>query len=247
MVLGYGPHKFPVGIPNVAFTADAVQSEGEVVVGYKSRVDINGMLVSQSANPQADLSQQIAAMQAAFSKPNQNLILYLNDGVTPSQNVLLVNQTLGGIRVIRGPSFPDGGAAEYATKRTFSIALEAELPVVGRNVFLSFKENLQFAGGGPIWDIAQPIAGPGIPQIIKQSSPFRAVQTGEAVGYLAYWSQLWNAPKWPLAEQQFRRELLQDSPRRIGTSYKQFPTRWTYHFLSVLPLIGQATVWPLNN
>jgi hypothetical protein len=250
MVLAYGSFKHPVGQPKVSFLADAIMNQGEVVVGYKVRVDIMGLIVTQSPNAQADISAQIAAIKAAYSKPNQNVILYLADGVTPSQNVLLANQTLGGIRVTRAPSFPEGGTVEYATIRTFSVALEAEVPAAGPNVLWSFKEKLSFVGsGGPIWDIAQPIAGPGIPQIIKLSSPCQAIQRGEAVGYLDYWGPRWNAPKWPLAELQYLREIDMDGPRRIGQSYKEFPTTWTYHFKSVLPLAGTATatLWPLSN
>lgn len=250
MVLAYGAFRHPVGQPKVSFLADAILNQGEVVVSYKVRVDIAGLIVTQAANAQADLSRQIAAIQAAYAKPNQNVVLYLADGVTPSQNVLMNTDTLGGIRVVRAPSFPEGGTAEYATFRTFSVALEAEVPVVGSNVLWSFREKLSFAGsGGPIWDILQPIVGPGVPQIIKAQSPCQATQKGEAVGYLDYWPQLWNTPKWPAAELQYLRELDQDGPRRIGQSYKEFPSSWTYHFKSVLPLAGtqKPTLWPLNN
>jgi hypothetical protein len=246
MVLAIGPYKFPVGAPKVSFLADAILNAGEQVAAYKARVDIVGKLISNAKNPQQDLDQQIGALIDACSIPNQNCVLYLSDGVTPSQNVLLVNQTLGGIRIVRAPSFPDGGAAEYVTQRSFSIALEAELPT-GQATLWSFKEQLAFEGGGRIWDILQPLQGDGVPQTIKQKSPYRATQTGEAVGYRGYWPNLWPGPKWPNKEQEILRVELQDSPQRIGTSYKLFPTRWTYHFLSVTPLKGTATpsLWPL--
>lgn len=248
MILAYGSFQHPIGQPKVSFVADAIKNEGEVVVAYAARVDIAGMIVSQATNSQSDVDQQIAQIKAAYSKPNQDVVLYLNDG-TPSQNVLRVSDTLGGIRVVKAPSFPDGGGAEYVTYRTFTVGLEAELPVVERSALWSFRESLTFQGGGRIWKILQPIIGDGIEQTIKQNSPYSATQTGEAVGYLGYWSRMWPGPLWPTSEQGFLREESMEGPRRIGTAYKLFPTRWMYRFESVRPLKGTATpnIWPLAN
>lgn len=248
MILAYGSFKHPIGQPKVSFVADAIKNEGEIVVAHHARVDIAGMIIGTGNNPQQDIDQQIAQISVAYEKQNQDVVLYLNDG-TPSQNVLRVSDTLGGIRIVRPPSFPEGGGAEYATYRTFSIALEAELPAVEATALWSFRESVVFQGGGRIWDIAQPIFGDGIEQTIKQKSPYSAVQSGEAVGYLDYWSKMWPGPLWPASEQEFVREELMEGPRRIGTAYKLFPTRWTYRFKRVKRLKGTATpnIWPLTN
>jgi hypothetical protein len=249
MILAYGSFKHPLGQPKVSFVADAIKNDGEVVVGYTARVDIAGMIIGSGNNPQQSIDQQIQQIKTAYSVPNQDVVLYLSDGVTASQNVIRVQDTLGGIRVVRAPSFPEGGGAEYATYRTFTVGLEAELPAVGPSALWSFRESLAFQGGGRIWDIAQPIYGDGIEQTIKQNSPYSAVQTGEAVGYRGYWAKMWPGPLWPPREQGFLREESMEGPRRIGTAYKLFPTRWTYRFKSVKPLKGTATpnLWPLAN
>lgn len=248
MILSYGSFKHPVGQPKVAFLAEGVKNEGDVVVAYNARVDIVGTIIGAGSNPQGDIDSQIAQIKAAYAKQNQDCILYLNDGTTPSQNVLLVKQTLGGVRVVRPPSFPEGNGAEYATYRTFTVGLEAELPAVSNSALWSFREAVTFQGGGRVWDILQPIYGLGIEQTIKQSSPYMAIQSGEAVGYQDYWSKMFPGPLWPVKERQFEREELMEGPRRIGTAYKLFPTRWTYRFKSVTPLKGTATpnLWPLN-
>lgn len=249
MVLAYGPFRHPVGQPKVSFVADAIKNEGEVVVAYAARVDIAGMVIGVGSDPQQSIGQQIQQIQQAYATPNKDVVLYLSDGATPSQNVLRVSDTLGGIRVVRSPSFPEGGGAEYATYRTFTVGLEAELPAVGATALWSFRESLTFQGGGRVWDISQPIFGDGIEQTVKQKSPYTAIQTGEAVGYRDYWSKMWPGPLWPANEQEFLREELMDGPRRIGTAYKLFPTRWTYRFKSVQRLKGTATpnLWPLAN
>src|SRR5262249_51742549 len=57
----------------------------------------------------------------------------------------------GGTRVVRGPSFPQGFGGEYSTYRTYSLAVEGDVPLRDDNIVLAHEESLEFEGtGGPI-------------------------------------------------------------------------------------------------
>jgi len=234
----------PPGTVGVKVHFDAVLNEGEQIVSYMARADIDGLLISQSGS-QADLTAQIEALQAAYVNGG-DLLLTLNDGsIAPTS--IINGLTLGGTRVVRAPSFPDGSGAEYVTKRRFIAAIEAEVPTLDGNTALwSFEESLSYQGtGGPATDVIETVQGDPVPQTLRQRTAVTAVQAGRAVGYLDYWLQLYSFPTWPsIEQQQFRvQEML--SAKRIGSSYKFFPTIWRYTFKSATPLSGSPNAWPL--
>lgn len=249
----YNGFAHPPGQCSVQFHFDAIENEAKQAIAYKARVDITGMLISQAGSTaacQADLSAQIAAIQNAYKDDGGDAILVLDDG-TASPNSVLNEQTLGGVRVIQRPSFPEGGADEYATIRHFTCALEAEVPTVeGQTALQSFEEELTFEGtGGPAYDVIECVQGAPVQQILKQQTAMRCVQSGRAVGYLGYWTQMYADPLFPALEQQQLRVQIPGSPKRIGSGsdakYKFFPTIWRYTFKSPTPITGTPNRWPI--
>jgi hypothetical protein len=247
----YNGHAHPPGQASAQFHFDAVLSEGEQIVAYKARADITGMLIGKGESPaetQADLTVQIQALQDAYVNGG-DLILILDDG-SQSPNSIINSATLGGTRVVQKPSFPDGGAAQYATIRNFAIAIEAEVPTIdGATALWSFEESLTFEGsGGPAYDVIEVVQGLAVPQQLKQFTAARAVQSGRAVGYLGYWTQMFADPIFPALEQQQFRVQQAMSAKRTGSSsniaFKMFPSIWRYTFKSPTPLAGSPNPWP---
>src|SRR5215469_7427108 len=110
MFLAYGSHNHSPGECNISIERHTIENEAKVPIAVLETWTITGLLTSQIGP--SDIDQQIAALTAAYSLEDQDLVLYLPDGVTPSATKLLSASTLGGTRVTQRPSFPGGRPAE---------------------------------------------------------------------------------------------------------------------------------------
>jgi hypothetical protein len=241
MYLKYGSYQHAANEASVVISKDTVFSEAGTARGLRERWNIQGRL---QADDQAALTAAIGALEAAYAVQAQDVGFYVDDG-QPTSHRIESAATLGGVRVISPPSFPQGQGAEYSTFRTYSIVLEAEWLDTQAGL-LSWHESIRFSGGGPQFGHLEPINGQPVKQLLKQATTYRAVQSGEAVGYLAY--PVPALPIWPQAEHVNRREIHFDLPRRSGppghATYTQFKVRWSYVFEDAGPLLGLPTAWP---
>ncbi|TWT30721.1 hypothetical protein [Blastopirellula retiformator] len=183
MYLKIGNYTHPIGEPALQIGKRPVLSEGGIPLSIIETWLINGLIVGSG---QADIDAKVAALVSAYSQRNFDAVLLLSDGATASQHVMRHRDSMGGIRVIAGPSFPNGGGAEYATKRTFSVTLEAEFPEAAATSLLSFRESVTFGGGGPRTAWTETKLGPPRPQLVRRQTIYRATQSGQAVGYRVY-------------------------------------------------------------
>lgn len=229
------------GSCNVSIRYEPIYNVGKVRIGIKNVWHVSGWLMSQIGP--ADLDSQINLMMAAFSVNGLDLVLFMPDGQTPSQQALYNVNTLGGTRVTLAPTFPTGKGAEYVTYRSFEFEVEAEVPDVGSLLSLaSFQETLDFYGGGPIIGWLEPAVGSPQQQTFKEQTVFGCNQDGKIVGYQSY--PVPPAPIWPgylLKAPRFKPE----TPERIGDAYKNYPVSYHYEFASDAPLIGIPNLWPI--
>ena len=242
MYLKYGSYQHPPGEASVVISKQALFSEAGLPRGVRERWDIQGRL---QAADQAALSAAIDALSAAYAVQAQDVGFYFDDG-QPSSHRIVSASTNGGVRVAAPPSFPEGKGAEYSTFRNYSLALEAEL-LDATATIIHWNERLNFSGGGPQFAFLQPINGLPIKQLLRQATPYRATQSGEAVGYQSY--PVPASPLWPDSEHINRREVHYELPKRMGptgsASYTQYKVTWAYHFESATPLVGAPTGWPI--
>lgn len=217
-------------------------NEAGIPYAVRERWTIDGFL--QAADATA-LTTAIDQLLGAYAQPGQDLVLLMPDGVTYTSHRLLAVETLGGPRVL-SVSFPHGRDGEYSTYRRYRIEIEADVPIVSPDtVLLAWHEWLGFLGGGPRFVYLQTLVGPPIKQVVATATPYRAIQTGHAVG-----SGGWPLPPdpiWPAAEHVDRRRIVRHAPRRSGPSgiqtYTHFETRWQYEFESALSLNGSPHAW----
>jgi hypothetical protein len=241
MFLKYGDYQHASGEVSVVITKQGIFADAAILRGVRERWDLQGRLQAESP---AALSTALEELAAAYAFQGQDVGFYFDDG-TPSSHQITSSATNGGVRVVSPPSFPQGKGAEYSTFRTYSIALEAE--VLDENASLiAWHERLNFSGGGPQFAYLQPINGLPIKQLLKQSTPYRATQSGEAVGMYAYPTPA--APLWPAAEHVNLREMHYELPKRMGESssatFTEYRVTWSYQFESATPLVGLPTSWP---
>jgi hypothetical protein len=245
MFLAYGAHQHQPGECNISIDRTTIENEAKVPIAWLETWTIQGLLTSQIGP--TDIDAQISALIAAYSLEGQDLVLYLPDGATPSATKLLSAGTLGGTRVTQLPSFPGGRPAERIGFCSYTIKVEAEVPV-GINPLVNYHESLKFRGGTPVIGYLEPAVGIPVPQTWKQTSTFKVVQEGEATGYLGYpvIGQTVGVPIWIAALLPQQTELNYESPDRSVSAYKNFKATWHYEFESITPLLGTPNPWPLT-
>lgn len=199
---------------------------------------IDGVLIGSGP---AELAFQQAALVAAYDTHYLNATLI--DTSTGGALMTLSNAgSITGVRVIKPPSFPTGRGAEFATKRTYSIVLEAEYEYTGSPEIVEWKETVKMWGGGPKLVWVEVVEGPAQLQQLKQQQTYKALQTGTAVGRLTKPTP--PAPIWPGALME-KPERTIESAERIGYSLRNSRVSWSYMFESSAPLLGLPNEWPL--
>src|SRR5262245_3127403 len=142
MYLKYGAYQHAANEASVVISKQGLFSEAGIARGVRERWTIQGRL--QAADP-TSLSAAIAALEAAYRLQGQDAGFYFDNGQA-SSHVLRSAGTVGGVRVVVPPSFPQGQGAEYSTFRSYTIVLEAERLDSG-NPLLAWDEVLAFQGG----------------------------------------------------------------------------------------------------
>lgn len=241
MYLKYGNYQHAIGEASVSITRQGLFGEGGLPRGVRERWDVQGRL---QTSDQASLSSAMATLTAAYSLQGQDVAFYFDNGQM-SNHQITSSATLGGVRVVAPPSFPEGKGAEYSTYRSYTLALEAEWPDASDSL-VSWNETLTFQGGGPQVAFLEPINGLPQKQLLKQATTFRVTQAGQAVGYRSY--PLPAGPIWPAAEHLDRRMVRYDLPKRSGPpgnpAFTDYRVSWSYSFEDSGSLVALPTSWP---
>jgi len=233
MYFMYGSHRHPDNEVNLAkFQQFPVFSERRLRRTTRYRMELNGEL--QYAT-QAELTTKIGELIDAYSVDGLEACLYQDDGTPTRHRLANRSDSVTGTRVMYR-DWPKGDAAEYATKRTFRIILEAEYLEPDSEITQA-NEVLAFRGaGGPIWDMAIPFSGNPIPVRRSFKSPQRIVQTGLIVGLTGYPLQYVPGPIFPAWEHVDRREVSPGSAKQYGRMLLDWPISYSYHFSLPSPI-----------
>lgn len=237
MYLVYGSYNFGASVARIdSITRRRKLTDAGIVYGYVEQWRVSGELQAAS---QADLTTAIQALEAAHAIQGQSLGLY-DDNSAATAHGVYDYQTLGGVRVVDGPSYPKGDGAEYSTYRTFEITYEWDInyAIVG---MIAWSEQLSFDGGGPLIGHMLSINGPPQKQILAQATPYHAVQSGTAVGHTSY--PVPPSPLWP-ADLKTNPRATKKAPKRFGNSFVEYEISWEYEFESAVPLLGIPTPQP---
>ncbi|RCS43932.1 hypothetical protein DTL42_18270 [Bremerella cremea] len=238
MYLKWGDYTHPLGEPQIAITRQPILAESGIPVAHNVTWDIQGKLLG---NGQADLDGKIAALKSAYAKQNQDLVLLRSDGQSDSQHTLRSAETRGGTWVVSGPSFPEGGGAQYATMRTFRLQIQAEVPLADpQTALISFEDTLRLSGGGPLFSHIETAFGFPVRQQLRANTTFRAAQSGSAIGYANYPPV--PGPLFGYANLIREPVISRTSPQRVGTAHHHYRITWQYEFESALPLSGSPNV-----
>lgn len=210
--------------------------------GYTESYRLRGRL---HGDTQSELTTKIDALKAAYSVQFGDLILYDNSGAVTS-HTLLNNNTLGGVKVVEGPSFPESMGAEYSTYRSYEIVVQADVGITGQgnSSITDWQESLTFIGtGGPRYVWQTMLTGPPIRQQVSQLTTIKAIQRGSAVAFADY--AAFPPPLFPIdVEHEEQRVYERGTPQYVGGIRRYFPSMWTYSFEFNNPLTGNPTGRP---
>jgi len=238
MYLKYGTYQHDSREVGLTIQRRSLVSESGVHYGTRETWNVIGLL---QADNQTLLTAKIDALMTAYRYDGSNIGLYLDSGIATSHKILN-SDTMGGIRVVQEPSFPEDGVrtAEYSTFRSYTIILEADLPIGSANVILSWTESLDMTGrGGPLRLFLPVLTGPWQEQMTTDASTYTVVQSGAAVG-LRTWP-VPATPLWPSAEHQERSRVRHRTPRFRNSVGWEYPVTWSYTFEATGGLTGTPT------
>lgn len=142
----------------------------------------------------ADLINKMRIMETAYAVHGAGAVFMQGANVANSIGGL---DSIGGCRVVSGPTWVNRFPAEQAGFRSYTITLEADYDYGGSDI-LEFKETLTFIGdGGPINIWVNPInASVDYEQTAPQSIR-RAMQSGTIIGRYDYPPRpnpIWSSP-----------------------------------------------------
>lgn len=243
LILKYGNYTHQPAECELSTDAEAIYSQGGIIVGQVIRWDIQGFL---HADTKAQLTSALADLEAAYSIQGQDAIFYLDDSSTPTHHALRSSNTVDGVRVVRPPHFPEGKGAEYTTFRRYSIGLEATYHTNFSTNILAFYESVSFRGGGPRDDFLLTLEGLPQEQRLNQYTVFEATQEGSAIGQLLYPNP--PDPLWPANLSNKWAPPTKKTPKRYGPPgqprYREWEISWNYQFKSAVPLLGDPNLYP---
>ncbi len=143
------------------------------------------------ATSQSEVTTKCDAIEAAYNSgiatDYKDLILYLDDGTTPTTHGIIAANTFGGTHVVDFGwiSGPWKMRTEYANKRSFYAIVRAETRYTAAS--FSYRERLQRLGtGASRWTMMYSLNASPIPQNLNAATSVKFVQQGVAVGRSAY-------------------------------------------------------------
>lgn len=238
MQLAYGSYQFTIGATKIG-TKVSVRRNGygrpferTVMLAVKGTIFASGQTASSTAQN---------ALMTALATPYQDLILYQDDG-SESATVLKSTGSISGVRIIDGPHFLGEQGFEYGQGREFEFKAEAVYPFSGTDsLLLSFREQIEFHGGGPLYTVRPAKRGPAQRQQIYQQTAYVAIQTGEAYAYRDYPANPRNI--WPAKQKQAPIITLIGGTRVGESTYENFGKSWRVIYESEVALAGSPTLW----
>lgn len=237
----YGSYVHAVGELEMSFRRSALMTDAQTPYAERIEIDLVGELIGTSVS---DINSKVAALIAGYAYNGYDFKVK-DDSGTLLRLSIASSGTLGGVRIIRPPSFPSNKDGAYATFMPYQISLQADVPVTNpETVLVSFQESLSFSGGGPVYEYLETRIGPPQRQRVTDQSVYMATQEGSAVGL--YNIPTIPSPLWP-ANQVRQRAVNATGGKLVGSGanrkYMFKGVRWRYEFKSATPLLGDPHDW----
>lgn len=239
MIVKWGTYSHDLNECDVSITRSPKISEAGDRVGYVERWSITGMLIGTGID---DLTTKINLLVTAYSANAKDLKLLKDDAATVTSHQMLTASTIGGTKVVSGPTFQES-EGEYVTWRRYSIEIEGYFED-GTSNTLAFNESVSLEGGLPRVAFIETLTGPPIAQTVAQKTTFRGSQSGTHVGRTSFPTA--PSPLWPSSPPLMTKRVSKSGPKRIGPTgapnLTEYSVSWDYQYESATPLTGNPNV-----
>lgn len=223
MVFKYGTFSFADGECLVTFFGrqQRVNSRGIPQTNVYTMV-VEGEII---ASGQAAIDARARLITTALSLDGGSAVLLTDGGNETVYYLGAANAHY--VRVSNMSFLQQDGKAHYATGLPFTFTIEAEYGALSDGL-VSYEERVTIIGtGGPrrVWPELD--NGPAIEQVTSTHSNVTVIQSGAAVGSLAY--PVFPQPFYPNAiggPEDYQTTRV--SPRRDGQAFVDWPISWTY-------------------
>lgn len=234
MYFDFGGYRHEVGECDVSRQRETIRSSATMrVMGTRLRWNVNGTLLADSAS---EMAIKVGQLTDAYSRNVSYCGYRFSNNAKVDSFWLDASQSLTGIRVLSGPTFPSMAETQHVTRYDYQISLMAEFRDPYAVDLKEWSDSVTFSGGGPRFAMLEPLYGLPVKVLAKQNTVFRAQQSGRAVGWTSRPSQA--PPVWPGALMEAPRIRL-IAPRSEEGTLVDWGVEWTYEFESATPLIGQ--------
>lgn len=211
MIFKYGSYSHDQDEVMVRTSKTAVMDRFRRRMGEVTEYTIFGVAkvpdnVGGHAATQADLTAKLIGLREAYALDYQNFGLYLDDGTTPTEHVVMNADTFDGVKVVVPPSFINGpwtGRIEYLNRRTYFLVIRTETRT-GSGLY-EWNERVTIRGtGGEKWAYSGQETGSPQRQGLQALTTYQYIQEGSCIG-----RQDWEAPPGPLFP------LIEHGPQRV--------------------------------
>lgn len=192
-----------------------------------------------TAASKAAMTTALDSLQENFKDSRRDLKFFDDDGTTITTHKLLDADTFGGTRVTGFKYLTSKGAAEYNTRRSFQVTIEAEILNEGTEIAFYHEELITIGDGGPkdVWMPSINLSPQS--QRVQQATTFKVVQRGRAIGETDYP----NLPGavFPYALHREQSRVKRGTPRYADGDFREYPIQWNYYMEWSNPLLGVPT------
>lgn len=241
MYFRFGSYIHAANEVNLTTTRESIYDDARRPIGYKERWTIQGQL--QASTP-ALVNQAQYFLDVGYTQRAAIAGLYFDDG-TATANFWNATLTLGGIRVVTPPGYPDGTRIQFVNARDYVIVLEAEFFGLNPNNTIAFTETIEFIGeGGPrIVMIETRNSYPQLQQV-SQATGVVVVQSGSATGRFYYPRR--PQPLFPQYLNSPENKYSKKDPSLTYQYYTNFPISWSYTMYLPQAIDSNPHYYPLQ-
>jgi len=222
--LFYGSSSFPASAVECTTRTVARLTDGRVPYAYTTEIEGRGQFIADG--PQSLSALQLQA-EVAFSQFGLDFLMLDDSGAATSIRLLSKGAEFPGV-VVEGFEFPESRLGDMATGREFRFRATATYPTLRAfGAILRYQEKVGVRGnGGPRINWQEAVNGPPMPVQLSPVTLTTVIQTGSAVGYIAY-----PTPPPPILSTAYLvnpdQAVERLSPRPNGTEYG---IAWNYVF-----------------
>lgn len=246
MFFKYGSYQHPQNeVELVHFNITPMRNSNQIRYGTMFTMQLSGEIYVDSGivdkeDAQANLTNKINLLINAYKDDFKDAGFYQDNGL-PTPHVLPSNHpdnVTGNIVVNR--NWPMGDGNEYATKRTFSVGIQAMFKNAYSNILEYSDAIAQQGDGGPIIKWYERRFGPPGYQILADQSTVSYEHQGSMTALNAY-----PVPPLPLFSRPFllghATTITRHAPKRFAQGYMEYRISWKYHYVLPAPTLVLPT------